>query len=630
MKVLTKRSVAMVGLALAVMCCAAAAPPQFGKPAGFSGSKGIALSGGGNGFNKGKNALGGAQGNPRNGANAVGGSKNNAPKRNLAGPRENTRAAASQERNKGNTRNVKSSPKRSEAAAQHAQSRPQQPRRPAESGQRLSTSPSGKHSSVQSAATLGNPSTKAQHVQRPTHLRPNDTHQRPTDPQAKRPVAANAQQANHANAVPRIHSVQKPNSAGLASNAVDARRPTAKTGTNDHPRPNQDDKNKTQAKSVSTKEGEKNRAPQFGTRDPKQQTALPGKREQYKALGLPASNPANPGIGHSQIPDKPVRPAKSALLSYTDQQNALINSLVSDPTKPLDLRNTVQATQDPTYLPSDAECSALRAGLGKYGPAYDSIFQKALSNAYELKQNQLVGQGGVLGDASSGCSSGSGGSQASQIAEGVLQIVGGAIGNLGSASGAGQAGSPMSEAEEGGWGTYQGSSRGTTSAASGSGRGRGRVVPVSTFSQVALPVRTGTQPREIASTDADLEATAPTANRQTTRYLRVVNTSGEKVTVFLRYYTQDQSQAWNWFPGAPGDESAEPLAFEFEPGEAADLTDNEWRVNASRVRLWGQAASGKQWPKFKDQDFLLVPEVDEDGRHSYPADGIGVCSFTIK
>jgi hypothetical protein len=35
-------------------------------------------------------------------------------------------------------------------------------------------------------------------------------------------------------------------------------------------------------------------------------------------------------------------------------------------------------------------------------------------------------------------------------------------------------------------------------------------------------------------------------------------------------------------------------------------------------------------PPFRNVKHGLVPEVDEDGRHSYPADGIGVCSFTIK
>src|SRR5207247_1856310 len=85
--------------------------------------------------------------------------------------------------------------------------------------------------------------------------------------------------------------------------------------------------------------------------------------------------------------------------------------------------------------------------------------------------------------------------------------------------------------------------------------------------------------------------------RQTRRLLRVINASKEKVTVYVQYLTQDEDGNWVWVPGEPG--SDEAVSYELEPGEAADLADDGWPINASKVRIWAQGESTK-WEKFKD------------------------------
>jgi hypothetical protein len=462
--------------------------------------------------------------------------------------------------------------------------------------------------------------------------------------------------------VPKPHSVRKPKPDGLASGTRNPPRPGDNTGTNR--RPNRDEKDKT--KSLSAKETDKNRAKKLSTQDPKERGKNHDKLDKNKATAQSTGKPTKPGATESKDTRKRTNASKCALVSYTPGENNLMVMGSNDPTLPESFRAALWAIQDPTRPLSDAERSALIDGLGKYKPGYDTIIQKALTNDYDLKQNDLLSLGGGLGGGGlggglgggglgggglgggglgggglggwgggagvgSGFSSPFGGSKAGRIAEGVLQIVGGALGAVGPAPGVGmgqgQGQAPAFDPLGGGGNACQEAASGTCGSMPSSGW---EAAQASTACQAAMPVTTGGQSQVIVATDMQLEAVAPPPMRQTTRYIRITNTLPEKATVFLQYYTQDQSQAWKWFPAPPGRDSAEPLAFEFEPGETADLTDNEWRINASKVRLWGQAASGKQWVRFQDQDLFLVSEVGEDGQRSYLADDIEVSTFTIK
>jgi hypothetical protein len=101
---------------------------------------------------------------------------------------------------------------------------------------------------------------------------------------------------------------------------------------------------------------------------------------------------------------------------------------------------------------------------------------------------------------------------------------------------------------------------------------------------------------------------------QTTRYLRVTNGTTEKLTVYVRVMTENDSHAWVWYPSAPGSDKV--LSYVLDAGQALTLTDGDWQVNGSRVRLWAQSASA-EYAAYRDKDLWLVPEVAEDGDHGY-------------
>ena len=52
---------------------------------------------------------------------------------------------------------------------------------------------------------------------------------------------------------------------------------------------------------------------------------------------------------------------------------------------------------------------------------------------------------------------------------------------------------------------------------------------------------------------------------QDRKYLKVVNDSGEKLSVHLIYYTRTTEGKWQWFPGEPG--GGKEVIYTFEPGE---------------------------------------------------------------
>ncbi len=124
------------------------------------------------------------------------------------------------------------------------------------------------------------------------------------------------------------------------------------------------------------------------------------------------------------------------------------------------------------------------------------------------------------------------------------------------------------------------------------------------------------------------EENAEEAGWQTTRYLRVTNATGERLTLYVQLKTQDENEEWVWFPTAPGGDQA--LVYELEPGQVMDLESGDWRVNGSRVRVWAESAS-REYVAFRDKDLWLVPEKEpEEGTHGYEAADIETFELAIR
>jgi tetratricopeptide (TPR) repeat protein/S1-C subfamily serine protease len=88
------------------------------------------------------------------------------------------------------------------------------------------------------------------------------------------------------------------------------------------------------------------------------------------------------------------------------------------------------------------------------------------------------------------------------------------------------------------------------------------------------------------------------------RYIKLVNDSGQQLKVHLQYYTYTTDGTWKWYPSAPkGGNSA---MYTFEPGESAVLYDDNWKVNASKIRLWA-FSSDASWLDYRDKDLVIAP-----------------------
>jgi hypothetical protein len=104
--------------------------------------------------------------------------------------------------------------------------------------------------------------------------------------------------------------------------------------------------------------------------------------------------------------------------------------------------------------------------------------------------------------------------------------------------------------------------------------------------------------------------------QKTTHQLRIVNNTGEQLTVYLQYlftptdgfYLVDPT---HWVPNSAGDS----LQYDFAPGENSRLADsNGATIETSTVRLWAVSASGKVWNQYKNADLILT---GGDGNNDY-------------
>jgi hypothetical protein len=130
------------------------------------------------------------------------------------------------------------------------------------------------------------------------------------------------------------------------------------------------------------------------------------------------------------------------------------------------------------------------------------------------------------------------------------------------------------------------------------------------------------------SGEAETEA-APRAVKQTQRYLRVANATGKDLTVHVQYRTTKDGNTFAWLPGDPKN-SQDTATFVVPAGKTMYLDDQDFRVNASRARIWVDGGP-KKWLQYKTKDLWLVPEDgNQDGEHYYFAPEMGTFTYTFK
>jgi hypothetical protein len=174
--------------------------------------------------------------------------------------------------------------------------------------------------------------------------------------------------------------------------------------------------------------------------------------------------------------------------------------------------------------------------------------------------------------------------------------------------------------------------RGGSSAGGGSGGGRGGFGGYGThggrgYPATWGPASSGGSPTVVpASPAGSADAAASAATWQTCRYLRVKNNTGEKLTVYLQYRTWTTKRCYAWYPADPAT-SDQVLVFEIAPGAETDLYHDNWRINASRARLWAESATG-EWNEYEGKDLWLV-EADKSGEHYYYGDAMETFTFTF-
>jgi len=137
----------------------------------------------------------------------------------------------------------------------------------------------------------------------------------------------------------------------------------------------------------------------------------------------------------------------------------------------------------------------------------------------------------------------------------------------------------------------------------------------------------GRAPCPAAQRAAPARADPDEASVQTCRYLRIKNDTQEKVTVYLQYRTWTNRNEYKWYPGDPAT-SDKVLVFEVEPGAETDLYHDNWRINASRARLWAVGSDDSEWLDYKAQALWLV-DKDADGQRTYRGAKMETFTFSL-
>lgn len=137
---------------------------------------------------------------------------------------------------------------------------------------------------------------------------------------------------------------------------------------------------------------------------------------------------------------------------------------------------------------------------------------------------------------------------------------------------------------------------------------------------------TDTSPKE---TSGPTETGKETGQRQFQRYLLITNSTQEKLTIHVQYFTQKNSEEWSWVPGNPEQNSTQAVKMEIDPQGTVNVRDGDTSIKASRVRIWAAAAGGTEWNEYKTQDLLLVPEEDDQGQRWYAGAAMDTFTFTF-
>jgi hypothetical protein len=137
------------------------------------------------------------------------------------------------------------------------------------------------------------------------------------------------------------------------------------------------------------------------------------------------------------------------------------------------------------------------------------------------------------------------------------------------------------------------------------------------------------QPDAPAAPPAPVAVPQPADQAFACRYVRIQNDTGENLKVFIQYRTQTDQGKWLWFPTMPAVDARDALCYDFKDGMMADLTDNDWRIHANRIRIWAVSETGKKWLDFKDADLVVVPETNDAGEPFYRAPEMQTYLFTF-
>jgi tetratricopeptide (TPR) repeat protein len=112
--------------------------------------------------------------------------------------------------------------------------------------------------------------------------------------------------------------------------------------------------------------------------------------------------------------------------------------------------------------------------------------------------------------------------------------------------------------------------------------------------------------------DAD---NAKWVKREYQRHLRVENSTGEPIRVYVQYDMLGQDGKWYWVPA-----DGNPLHIDLAAGETTRLAHRDVPVSARRVRIWADGLrTGARWQKGKGQDVWLAPQTGYHARQRMTA-----------
>lgn len=88
------------------------------------------------------------------------------------------------------------------------------------------------------------------------------------------------------------------------------------------------------------------------------------------------------------------------------------------------------------------------------------------------------------------------------------------------------------------------------------------------------------------------------------KYIQINNNTGVELKIYVQFYTLGGDDEWHWYPSNPSD--GQTMNYTFAPGENMYLLHKDRYIKGSRARVWAEG-DGKEWPKWRDSDYLLVP-----------------------